>query len=202
MPEPKRGELTPGQRKAAAAGGASALALAAAAAIISTWEGKSNTPYFDSVGVATVCYGETRVEMRRYSDDECTAMLAEGAKDFQKGVLQQNPRLATDPYQWAAHTSLAYNVGLGTYARSSVAKLYREGHEVEACKFIGKYRMAGGKPFKGLILRREGDTSRLGEIELCLTPHPSLGHIEAFPHRKCQGSVPSSWCSFSTRYGG
>lgn len=173
--EPKKGELTPGQKAMGLAGGASALALAATMAILPAWEGKSNTPYFDSVKVRTVCYGETRVEMRRYSDTECLAMLEKGAREFQNAVVRVNPRLRTDPYQWAAHTSLAYNIGTVAYARSSVARLYRQGKEVEACQFIGRYRFAGGKEFRGLKLRRYGDAQRFGEIELCLTPHPGLG---------------------------
>jgi lysozyme len=163
----KRGELTPGQKKAAATGGASALALAAAMAILPVWEGKSNAPYFDSVKVKTVCYGETRVEMRWYSDGECVAMLREGARGFQQGVLKVNPRISTDPLQWAAHTSLAYNIGLVAYRRSSVARLYAAGNERAACEAIGKYKFAGGKVWRGLELRRQGDAGRFGEVELC-----------------------------------
>jgi lysozyme len=170
---PKKGELTPEQKKKAiAAGGTSALAIAAVMVFTPTWEGKENVPYFDSVKVKTVCYGETRVEMRRYSDKECLLLLEKGARQFQAGVLKINPRLSTDPYQWAAHTDFAYNVGLGNYAKSSVAKLYYAGREQEACHAIGKYVYAGKKVVRGLKLRRNGDDVRLGEIELCLTPYP------------------------------
>lgn len=168
----KRGELTPQQKKVAATGGVTALALAATMAILPVWEGKSNNPYFDSVKVKTVCYGETRVEMRKYSDKECIVMLEKGAKEFQTWVLEANPRLKTDPYQWAAHTTFAYNVGMGNYRKSSVRRLYAAGHEIAACRAMGKYRLAGGKVLKGLVLRRGGDADRLGEMELCLTPYP------------------------------
>lgn len=172
----KKGELTPEQKRVAAVGGTTALALSASLAILATWEGKSNTPYFDVVGVRTVCYGETRVEMRRYSDAECLVLLTKGAQQFQEAVLKVNPRLKSDPYQWAAHTSFAYNVGMATYRKSSVARLYAQGREVEACQFIVKYKYAGRKVFRGLLLRRQGD-HRLGERELCLTPHSGLGKI-------------------------
>ena len=42
-------------------GGAVAVALALAATAVAQFEGKSNDPYRDIVGVATVCYGETKV---------------------------------------------------------------------------------------------------------------------------------------------
>jgi lysozyme len=171
----KQGELTPeGKKKALAGGGVAALALAASLALIPTWEGKKNAPYFDSVGIKTVCYGETKVQMKVYSDDECRAMLVLRVKQFQSAVVKWNPRLREDPYQLAAHTSFAYNLGMGTYQKSSVSKLYRLGnaYEPQACRAIGKYRMAGGKPLPGLIARRNGDLVRIGEIEVCLTPYP------------------------------
>jgi lysozyme len=173
---PKQGELDPERkRKLIQAGGGGALATAALIAILPIWEGKRNNPYFDAVGVRTVCYGETRVNMRRYSDAECVALLEEGAKDFQAAVLKINPRLKSDPYQWAAHTSLAYNIGVGRYRKSSVARLYAAGQEMTACYAIATYRFAGKQELKGLKMRRLGDRYRLGEVELCLTPHDSLG---------------------------
>lgn len=172
----KRGELEPEKKRSLIkAGGGAALATAAIVAILPIWEGKRNSPYFDSVGVRTVCYGETRVEMRRYSDSECVALLEKGAKEFQYAVLKINPRLKTDPYQWAAHTSLAYNVGVARYRKSSVARLYAVGQEITACHAIAKYRFAGKQELKGLKMRRLGDRYRLGEMELCLTAHDSLG---------------------------
>jgi hypothetical protein len=99
----KKGELTTQQKKAAiATGGVSALALAAALALIPAWEGKKNDPYFDSVRIETVCFGETKVKMRHYTDAECNAMLAKRVKEFQAAVLKWNPRLKEDPYQLAA----------------------------------------------------------------------------------------------------
>lgn len=61
--------------KKAVTGGVAAAALTLAVPLIAKWEGKRNDPYRDIVGVKTVCYGETRVPMRPYSDAECTAML-------------------------------------------------------------------------------------------------------------------------------
>lgn len=158
----------PGLKKAGVVGSVMVM-MGALSALLATWEGKSNDPYLDSVGVRTVCYGETRVEMRRYSDAECRLMLEEGAAEFAEAVRQRNPNIANYPYQWAAHTSLAYNIGIAAYNRSSVARLFAQGKHREACEFIGKFRMAGGKVLRGLVLRRQGDTKRIGEVEVCLT---------------------------------
>lgn len=138
----------------------SVLAAAAlAVATIAPWEGKRNEPYRDPIGILTVCYGETRVPMRRYSDAECTAMLQAAAGEFMEGVRVRNPAIAGYPHQWAAHTSFAYNVGLGAYGRSSVARLFEHGKQAEACRFLGRYVYAGGKRLRGLERRRAAETA-------------------------------------------
>lgn len=73
-----------------------------------------------------------------------------------------NPTITGYPHQWAAHTSFAYNVGLGTYGKSSVARLFAQGRQVEACRFLGRYVYAGGRRLQGLANRRAA------EIALCL----------------------------------
>lgn len=172
----KQGQLSPAQKKTAAAGGSLALATAALLAILPVWEGYSNTPYRDVVGVMTVCTGETRVQMRTYSDEECARMLKEGVQPFLAAVLKRNPRIQSDPEQWAAHAALAYNIGEAAYSRSSVARLYAAGNEAVACEAIGKFKYAGGKLWKGLVFRRHGDPERYGEIELCRAGLGGVGH--------------------------
>jgi len=141
----------------------SVLAAAAlAVATIAPWEGKRNDPYRDPIGILTVCYGETSVPMRRYSDAECEEMLQARAAEFMEGVRVRNPGIASYPHQWAAHTSFAYNVGLAAYGRSSVASLFAQGKQADACRFLGRYVYAGGRKLQGLVNRRAA------EIALCL----------------------------------
>lgn len=165
----KRGELSAAQKKTALKGGSAALALAAMVAIVPVWEGRSLTPYKDVRGISTVCDGETKVQMRKYTNAECDAITARRLAYFRDGVRRQNPRIVQDPLQWAAHGSFAYNAGLGNYNKSSVARLYRQGAEAQACRAMGKYKFAVGKVYQGLVVRRTGDSARLGEIELCLS---------------------------------
>jgi lysozyme len=138
-------------------------ATAIAAPIVASWEGKSNDPYTDIVGVRTVCYGETRVEMRRYTDAECLAMLNKAVAEFANQVLQCTPILANHPYQLAAATSLAYNIGVGAYCRSTVDRLFDAGDLKGACDQFARWRMAGGAVVQGLVNRRKA------EAELCRT---------------------------------
>ncbi len=104
-----------------------AASVAIATPFIAPWEGKKNDPYLDIVGIPTVCYGETRVEMRRYTDAECMDMLQPAVEGFAKDVLTCTPGLAHHPYQLAAATSLTYNIGSGAYCRSTVAKRFNAG---------------------------------------------------------------------------
>lgn len=140
-----------------------AVVGAAAAAIltplVATWEGKSNDPYRDIVGVMTVCYGETRVEMRRYTNAECTDMLDGALAGFAKPVLERNPELRNRPNQLAAATSLAYNIGVTAYRRSTVAKRFSAGNFRGACDSFLAWRFAGGKEVKGLLNRRNAERS-------------------------------------------
>lgn len=139
--------------------GGAAAALALAATLIGTWEGKRNEPYRDPIGILTVCYGETAVEMRRYTDAECRAMLEERTAEFAEGVRRRNPALTLFPQQWAAHTSFAYNVGLARYGSSSVARLFAQGRHADACRFMRRYVYAGGRVFRGLVNRRAQESA-------------------------------------------
>lgn len=139
-----------------------AAALAIATPFVAAWEGKSNDPYKDIVGVTTVCYGETRVKMRRYTDAECKAMLREGLADYAGPVLQRNPNLADRPQILAAATSLSYNIGNAAYARSTVAKRFSAGDYKGGCDAFLSWRFAGGKEVRGLLNRRNA------ERKLCL----------------------------------
>lgn len=144
------------------AGGAIAAMLAIATPFVAQWEGKRNDPYRDIVGVWTVCYGETRVPMRRYTDAECEALLAKGLTEYAGPVLARNPELRGHPNQLAAAVSLSYNIGSAAYARSTVAKRFSAGEWRAACDGFLAWRYAGGREVKGLLNRRKA------EREICL----------------------------------
>jgi lysozyme len=144
------------------AGGVGASAAALMIALVGAWEGKRNDPYRDIVGVMTVCYGETRVAMRRYSNAECEDMLADGLGDFSKDVLKRNPNLRYRPEILAATTSLSYNIGPAAYARSTVARRFSIGDYRGGCDAFLMWNRAGGRVVQGLQRRRED------ERRLCL----------------------------------
>lgn len=147
------GAKKPGRLGALIGGGAAAALVA----LVAGWEGKSNDPYRDIVGVWTVCYGETQAPMRRYSDAECKAMLADRLADYAAPVLARNPELRGHDNQVIAASSLAYNIGPANYRRSSVARLFSAGRWREACDAFLRWNRAGGREVRGLTNRRRAE---------------------------------------------
>lgn len=155
-------------RKSGVAAAIAAMVVVATP-FVAGWEGTRTSPYYDSVGVQTVCVGETRVAMRTYTLAECNAMLRRALEeDFGPAVLAASPKIGENAKEFAAHTSLAYNIGIAGYRNSSVRRLFNEGRGLEACRFMSNYKFAGGRVLAGLVYRRDGQAQRIGERELCL----------------------------------
>lgn len=155
---------SPGKARLVALIGTAAAGLIA---VVSQWEGKSNDPYQDIVKVWTVCYGETNVEMRRYTDAQCKDMLAGSLTEYATAVLNRNPELKGHDPQVIAASSLTYNIGGAAYARSSVAKHFDAGKWRSACDAMLAWNRAGGKVVQGLKNRREA------ERKICLREIPA-----------------------------
>ena len=163
----RAGEMMPPVAVTASPGRAKLIAIVGTAAagliaVTAQWEGLRNDPYDDIVGVATVCYGETNVPMRRYSDDECKDMLAGSLATYAQAVLDRNPELRGHDPQVIAASSLAYNIGPAAYRRSTVARKFSAGDWRGACNAFLAWSYAGGRQVQGLLNRRNA------EREICL----------------------------------
>lgn len=135
-------------------------AAALAIAVVGGFEGLRLNAYRDVVGVPTVCYGETRgIRMgMKFTKPECDEMLLKGLDEFAEGVEKCVPSAKTMPEKrYIAHVSLAYNIGVGGYCKSSIARLQNAGQTRAACDFFMKYNRAGGIVFPGLTRRREAE---------------------------------------------
>lgn len=136
-----------------------ASAATALVATVAAWEGFSADPYADKLarGILTVCYGDTEVEMRRYTKAECQELLADRLTDYAAPVLARNPEIRGHDPQTVAATSLAYNIGIGNYRKSRVARYFSEGKWLSACNAFRSWVYAGGKRVQGLANRREAE---------------------------------------------
>lgn len=121
-------------------------------------EGLRTDPYRDIAGIATVCYGETKVPMKKYTPAECKEMLEKSVEKYATPVLEMTPSLLNKPYALAAATSLAYNVGLTNYKNSTARKRFNAGNFAGGCagiKLWDKARVNGKlQTVKGLVNRR------------------------------------------------
>lgn len=145
-------------------GVSAAGALAMAAVLIPSLEGVEHKPYQDVIGVWTVCYGHTGKDImlgKSYTEAECRVLLD---KDLRTTAAQVDPYIKKPipDTTRAALYSFAYNVGAGNFKTSTLLYRLNQGDIASACDQLRRWTYAGGKPWKGLMNRREI------EREVCL----------------------------------
>lgn len=128
-----------------------------------TFEGCKLKAYRDSVGIPTIGYGRTRgVEMGM------TITQEQADKDLEEFIELEEEALGgflgdvklTDN-QWDAIVSFAYNVGIGNFKRSTMAKkiLANPANPTIYHEF-GRWVKAGNKKLPGLVRRRAWEAAR------------------------------------------
>ncbi|MCM2451931.1 lysozyme [Agrobacterium vitis] len=144
-------------------------------AIITPWEGLVLKSHWDTYSKRyDICYGETKgigpnmVKTKR----ECREMLIRRVvNDFYKPLTKCIAGFEDMPNSLqASMISGAYNFGVGASCNSTAARYARVKRYQEACHAQTAFNKAGGGVVQGLVNRREmGDTSRIGESELCVS---------------------------------
>lgn len=145
------------------AAAAAALAIAAAIPVVSKWEGREFVPYYDIVGVKTVCDGITyNVQDRIYTAAECDALLSDGLMTFYQKI---DPCMPDDvpPKAAGMFLSFSWNVGPGAFCKSqTIQSAFARKDYAAACRGMNLFNKAGGKVVNGLVKRRAE------ESKLCL----------------------------------
>lgn len=140
-------------------------AAAACTGLIGGFEALRTTAYRDIVGIPTICWGETQnVRMGdKKTVAECNSIFARRLDEFASHVEACVPSTVTMPVErYAAHVSLAYNLGWDGYCQSSVARLQNAGDVRGACDALLRFdKVSQGKGkakvyvvSKGLVRRR------------------------------------------------
>ena len=172
------------QKGAGIVAAATAIAVALAGPITRGFEGDVRHPNKDPVGREEVCYGETSVPLREYSEEECRAMLtARQTGTFAPIVYRAAPKLADGNHadEYAAAIDFAYNVG--QFGKTSMAVDFKAGREREVADDFLKYRFGrrpdGTKvPLPGLTRRRECERAMwLGDARGVSTFCPKGSHL-------------------------
>jgi lysozyme len=170
-----------------------ALAATAVAAV-GAYEGLRLAAYRDPVGVPTVCYGETRgIRMgQKFTKAECDQMLLKALDEFGDGIEKCVPNLKSVPEKrYVAHLSLAYNIGVGGYCKSSIARLQKAGDDLAACDRFLLYNKAGGRELAGLTKRRK-DERAMCRLAGPTTPLPDPAPLPG-PDPGENPGVPADW---------
>ncbi len=110
------GNIHPAVKGAAA--GAVAAWLIVAIPLVARFEGFFGKPYFDSVGVKTICYGATASDhvdfSKVYTKAECEKMLGDDLPKYNAMARKCVPGIdAMPPHRHAAIVSFVYNLGPG-----------------------------------------------------------------------------------------
>ncbi len=144
-------------RKASGAG-VIGLVIVMAAWFIAPAENTVPVAYRDVAQVVTACTGHTEPGLKVGVDysAQCDKWLVSDIGKAATGVRACVHAPMTS-YQWAAYTSLAFNIGVNAFCRSSIARKANAGDTAGACAAISLYVYAGGKRVQGLVNRRAGE---------------------------------------------
>lgn len=129
-------------------------------ALIKAFEGLRLAAYRCPAGVWTIGYGHTGPDVkpgRRITAAEAEALLRGDLDRFESSVERALNGVVTTENQFAALVSLAYNIGLGGFGRSTVLRLHRTGKFTLAANAFLLWVKAGGRSLPGLVRRRTAE---------------------------------------------
>ena len=154
--------------------GTSAIIAVTGGYLISPWEGMENYAYKDIVGVATICFGETKgVKMGDYrTDEQCEESLSKELAVYNQ-AMKKHVKVELKPYEEVAYTSFVWNLGETNFKNSTLLKKLNQGDHEGACNELLKWNQAGGKVVKGLTNRR------IQENKVCLGKDPQVNEALA-----------------------
>lgn len=164
-PQPASAAARP-QNKPALGALAAAVGITCAAVLypfVSGWESGGQqhlVPYRDIVGVWTQCDGETlgvNARSPKETPAGCAVKLDTRLASFAQQVVACSPSLRGRDNQWAAATSLAYNIGVKAYCGSTVDRRFDARQWAAACDAFLMWNKAGGRVVAGLANRRAAE---------------------------------------------
>ena len=150
-------------------------------ALIKQFEGFRADAYQDVVGVWTIGYGFTRgVQPGQHMTlQQAEARLITELLGYEQAVLS-GCTLAPNQNQLDAMCSLAWNIGIAGFLKSTVLKCHNRGDHQSASRAFGLWNKAGGREWAGLTRRRAA------EAALYLEPVPGV------VQRIVDGAIPSA----------
>lgn len=147
-----------------------ALAMNIAVPQIEQEEGVVNRAYRDVAAVLTICAGHTGPDVmvaQVRTTEQCTQLTLSDAKKAADGVLKVSPQLLFHPMQLASAISFTFNVGIGNYTNSSVARNFNSGDYLAACDSMALWNKITDPKTGQLVVSPGLQNRREKEIFLC-----------------------------------
>ena len=139
--------------------------------LIKQYEGCKLTAYQDIVGIWTIGYGTTAMAGLGITPAKGMTITQERAEDLLRQGVDKFAATVdaliisnVNANEFGACVSLAYNIGTGAFAKSTVLRELNAGNKEKAAVAFRMWNKAGGKVVKGLTNRRDS------EIALFLMP--------------------------------
>lgn len=136
---------------------------------IKQFEGCRLTAYRCPAGILTIGYGHTGSDVtpgKNISQAEADALFNRDIDRFESQLRQTVGLVNIRQCQWDAIVSLAYNIGIGNFSRSTLLRKLKSCPDNPAIRdeFL-KWNKAGGKVLPGLVKRRLWESQRyFGEV--------------------------------------
>ena len=92
---------------------------------------------------------------RTFTNEEIDGLLKRDLNRFELGVCKMLPTVQLKQSEFDALVSFSFNLGLGTFQRSTIRQAMLRGDKAVAGESLLKYCKAGGKILKGLQARRQ-----------------------------------------------
>ena len=134
----------------------------AAIALIKHHEGVRSRPYRCPANLWTVGVGHLIGDgkslpdswNRTFSEEEINGILKSDLRRFELGISKMLPNVPLRQCEFDCLVSFAFNLGLGTFQRSTLRQALLRGDKKAAMESLVKYCRAGGKILRGLQIRR------------------------------------------------
>ena len=134
----------------------------AAIALIKHHEGVRSRPYRCPANLWTVGVGHLIGNgkllpdsyNRTFSQEEIDGILKSDLRRFELGISKMLPNMPLRQCEFDCLVSFAFNLGLGTFQRSTLRQALLRGDKKAAMESLIKYCRAGGKILRGLQIRR------------------------------------------------
>ena len=132
--------------------------------LIKQFEGCRYSPYRDSVGLWTVGYGHLigdgkslpSGDNRVFTQEEIDSFLVNDLTRTESGI-NMLVRVPLTQNQFDALCSFCYNLGIGTYQKSTLLKYINASLWDAAANDLLKFHFAGGVSQPGLVKRRQAE---------------------------------------------